>query len=84
MKLEIKAFPWNRRRNKHAIGRGIFLSFRGRRKQAKQQMVPCECLMIMKVSHKLLFALCPMLVLVFIYYSSGKLSHHIWGYKQRE
>ncbi|XP_053506975.1 ST3 beta-galactoside alpha-2,3-sialyltransferase 3b isoform X1 [Ictalurus furcatus] len=44
-------------------------------------MVPCECLMIMKVSHKLLFALCPMLVLVFIYYSSGKLTLHIWGYK---
>ncbi|XP_060762510.1 ST3 beta-galactoside alpha-2,3-sialyltransferase 3b isoform X2 [Neoarius graeffei] len=43
-------------------------------------MVPCESLRIMKATHKLLFALCPMLVLVFIYYSSWKL-HHIWGHK---
>ncbi|XP_034170392.1 ST3 beta-galactoside alpha-2,3-sialyltransferase 3b isoform X2 [Pangasianodon hypophthalmus] len=35
----------------------------------------------MKATHKLLFALCPMLVLVFIYYSSGKLHLHLWGYK---
>ncbi|XP_046733206.1 ST3 beta-galactoside alpha-2,3-sialyltransferase 3b isoform X2 [Silurus meridionalis] len=44
-------------------------------------MVPCESLRIMKVTHKLLFALCPMLVLVFIYYSSGKLHLHLWGHK---
>ncbi|XP_026802134.1 ST3 beta-galactoside alpha-2,3-sialyltransferase 3b isoform X3 [Pangasianodon hypophthalmus] len=37
----------------------------------------------MKATHKLLFALCPMLVLVFIYYSSGKLHLHLWGYKLR-
>eukprot|EP00063_Salmo_salar_P020524 XP_013995359.1 PREDICTED: CMP-N-acetylneuraminate-beta-1,4-galactoside alpha-2,3-sialyltransferase-like isoform X3 [Salmo salar] len=35
----------------------------------------------MKPSHKLLFVLCPMLVLGFIYYSSGKLHLHIWGQK---
>ncbi|XP_046733208.1 ST3 beta-galactoside alpha-2,3-sialyltransferase 3b isoform X4 [Silurus meridionalis] len=46
-------------------------------------MVPCESLRIMKVTHKLLFALCPMLVLVFIYYSSGKLHLHLWGHKSR-
>ncbi|TST47727.1 CMP-N-acetylneuraminate-beta-1,4-galactoside alpha-2,3-sialyltransferase [Bagarius yarrelli] len=44
-------------------------------------MVRCECLRIMKSTHKLLFALCPMLVLVFIYYSSGKLHLHLWGHK---
>uniref|UniRef100_A0A8C7I2A6 Lactosylceramide alpha-2,3-sialyltransferase n=1 Tax=Oncorhynchus kisutch TaxID=8019 RepID=A0A8C7I2A6_ONCKI len=35
----------------------------------------------MKHSHKLLFVLCPMLVLGFIYYSSGKLHLHVWGQK---
>uniref|UniRef100_A0AAZ3SJ46 CMP-N-acetylneuraminate-beta-1,4-galactoside alpha-2,3-sialyltransferase n=2 Tax=Oncorhynchus tshawytscha TaxID=74940 RepID=A0AAZ3SJ46_ONCTS len=35
----------------------------------------------MKSSHKLLFVLCPMLVLGFIYYSSGKLHLHVWGQK---
>ncbi|KAM9323431.1 ST3 beta-galactoside alpha-2,3-sialyltransferase 3b isoform 2-T4 [Pholidichthys leucotaenia] len=35
----------------------------------------------MKPTHKLLFVLCPMLVLVFIYYSSGKLHHYVWGQK---
>uniref|UniRef100_A0A8C7PL68 CMP-N-acetylneuraminate-beta-1,4-galactoside alpha-2,3-sialyltransferase n=1 Tax=Oncorhynchus mykiss TaxID=8022 RepID=A0A8C7PL68_ONCMY len=38
----------------------------------------------MKPSHKLLFVLCPMLVLGFIYYSSGKLHLHVWGQKPRE
>ncbi|XP_072525357.1 ST3 beta-galactoside alpha-2,3-sialyltransferase 3b isoform X2 [Salminus brasiliensis] len=36
----------------------------------------------MKATHKLLFVLCPMLVLVFIYYSSGKLHLRVWGQKQ--
>ncbi|KAK3534361.1 hypothetical protein QTP86_014280 [Hemibagrus guttatus] len=44
-------------------------------------MVSCKFLRIMKYTHKLLFALCPMLVLVFIYYSSGKLHLHLWGHK---
>uniref|UniRef100_A0A8B9L7U5 ST3 beta-galactoside alpha-2,3-sialyltransferase 3b n=1 Tax=Astyanax mexicanus TaxID=7994 RepID=A0A8B9L7U5_ASTMX len=35
----------------------------------------------MKATHKLLFVLCPMLVLVFIYYSSGKLHLYVWGQK---
>ncbi|XP_076000992.1 ST3 beta-galactoside alpha-2,3-sialyltransferase 3b isoform X1 [Genypterus blacodes] len=35
----------------------------------------------MKPTHKLLFVLCPMLVLGFIYYSSGKLHIHVWGQK---
>uniref|UniRef100_A0A4W5NT18 CMP-N-acetylneuraminate-beta-1,4-galactoside alpha-2,3-sialyltransferase n=1 Tax=Hucho hucho TaxID=62062 RepID=A0A4W5NT18_9TELE len=35
----------------------------------------------MKSSHKLLLVLCPMLVLGFIYYSSGKLHLHVWGQK---
>uniref|UniRef100_A0A674D158 CMP-N-acetylneuraminate-beta-1,4-galactoside alpha-2,3-sialyltransferase n=1 Tax=Salmo trutta TaxID=8032 RepID=A0A674D158_SALTR len=35
----------------------------------------------MKPSHKLLFVLCPMLVLGFIYYSSGKLHLPVWGQK---
>ncbi|XP_028328527.1 ST3 beta-galactoside alpha-2,3-sialyltransferase 3b isoform X3 [Gouania willdenowi] len=35
----------------------------------------------MKPTHKLLFVLCPMLVLGFIYYSSGKLRLHMWGQK---
>ncbi|KAK6310451.1 CMP-N-acetylneuraminate-beta-1,4-galactoside alpha-2,3-sialyltransferase-like isoform X2 [Coregonus clupeaformis] len=35
----------------------------------------------MKPSHKLLFVLCPMMVLGFIYYSSGKLHLHVWGQK---
>ncbi|XP_034038292.1 ST3 beta-galactoside alpha-2,3-sialyltransferase 3b isoform X1 [Thalassophryne amazonica] len=35
----------------------------------------------MKSTHKLLFVLCPMLVLGFIYYSSGKLHLHVWGQK---
>uniref|UniRef100_A0A665ULF2 CMP-N-acetylneuraminate-beta-1,4-galactoside alpha-2,3-sialyltransferase n=1 Tax=Echeneis naucrates TaxID=173247 RepID=A0A665ULF2_ECHNA len=35
----------------------------------------------MKPTHKLLFVLCPMLVLGFIYYSSGKLHLHVWGQK---
>ncbi|KAM9439663.1 ST3 beta-galactoside alpha-2,3-sialyltransferase 3b isoform 2-T2 [Clarias gariepinus] len=35
----------------------------------------------MKISHKLLFALCPMLVLVFIYYSSWRLHLQPWGPK---
>ncbi|KAM3605449.1 uncharacterized protein V6R79_025841 [Siganus canaliculatus] len=38
----------------------------------------------MKPTHKLLFVLCPMLVLVFIFYSSGKLHLHVWGQKPRE
>ncbi|KAM9323428.1 ST3 beta-galactoside alpha-2,3-sialyltransferase 3b isoform 1-T3 [Pholidichthys leucotaenia] len=38
----------------------------------------------MKPTHKLLFVLCPMLVLVFIYYSSGKLHHYVWGQKPQE
>lgn len=52
--------------------------------QAKQQMIPCECLRIMKTTRKLLFALCPILVLVFIYYASVKLHLHLWEYKSRE
>ncbi|KAG7320013.1 hypothetical protein KOW79_017156 [Hemibagrus wyckioides] len=51
------------------------------RVEVMQQMVPCKFLRIMKSTHKLLFALCPMLVLVFIYYSSGKLHLHLWGHK---
>ncbi|KAM7400937.1 hypothetical protein PAMA_005229 [Pampus argenteus] len=35
----------------------------------------------MKPTHKLLFVLCPMLVLGFIYYSSGKLHLPVWGQK---
>ncbi|XP_037313686.1 ST3 beta-galactoside alpha-2,3-sialyltransferase 3b isoform X6 [Pungitius pungitius] len=35
----------------------------------------------MKPTHKLMFVLCPMLVLGFIYYSSGKLHLHVWGQK---
>ncbi|XP_077580166.1 ST3 beta-galactoside alpha-2,3-sialyltransferase 3b isoform X3 [Stigmatopora nigra] len=35
----------------------------------------------MKPTHKLVFILCPMLVLVFIYYSSGKLHLNVWGQK---
>ncbi|XP_046884387.1 uncharacterized protein LOC124473146 isoform X3 [Hypomesus transpacificus] len=35
----------------------------------------------MKPTHKVLFVFCPMLVLVFIYYSSGKLHLHVWGHK---
>uniref|UniRef100_A0A3Q0SZQ0 ST3 beta-galactoside alpha-2,3-sialyltransferase 3b n=1 Tax=Amphilophus citrinellus TaxID=61819 RepID=A0A3Q0SZQ0_AMPCI len=35
----------------------------------------------MKPTHKLLFILCPMLVLGFIYYSSGKLHLPVWGQK---
>lgn len=35
----------------------------------------------MKLAHKLLFVLCPMLVLGFIYYSSGKLHYYVWGQK---
>uniref|UniRef100_A0A1A8FGW0 CMP-N-acetylneuraminate-beta-1,4-galactoside alpha-2,3-sialyltransferase n=1 Tax=Nothobranchius korthausae TaxID=1143690 RepID=A0A1A8FGW0_9TELE len=35
----------------------------------------------MKPTHKLLFVLCPMLVLVFIYYSSEKLQLYVWGQK---
>ncbi|XP_062260659.1 ST3 beta-galactoside alpha-2,3-sialyltransferase 3b isoform X1 [Platichthys flesus] len=35
----------------------------------------------MKPTHKVLFILCPMLVLGFIYYSSGKLHLHVWGQK---
>ncbi|XP_051990246.1 CMP-N-acetylneuraminate-beta-1,4-galactoside alpha-2,3-sialyltransferase-like isoform X2 [Xyrauchen texanus] len=35
----------------------------------------------MKPAHKLLFVLCPMLVLGFIYYSSWKLHLHVWGQK---
>ncbi|XP_026137376.1 CMP-N-acetylneuraminate-beta-1,4-galactoside alpha-2,3-sialyltransferase-like isoform X1 [Carassius auratus] len=35
----------------------------------------------MKAAHKLLFILCPMLVLGFIYYSSGKLHLYVWGQK---
>nr|XP_057921975.1 ST3 beta-galactoside alpha-2,3-sialyltransferase 3b isoform X2 [Doryrhamphus excisus] len=35
----------------------------------------------MKPTHKLLFVLCPMLVLGFIYYSSWKL--HVWGQKSQ-
>ncbi|XP_054610552.1 ST3 beta-galactoside alpha-2,3-sialyltransferase 3b isoform X2 [Dunckerocampus dactyliophorus] len=37
----------------------------------------------MKHTHKLLFVLCPMLVLGFIYYSSGKLHLHVWGQKSQ-
>ncbi|XP_072297939.1 ST3 beta-galactoside alpha-2,3-sialyltransferase 3b isoform X2 [Eucyclogobius newberryi] len=37
----------------------------------------------MKPTHKLLFVLCPMLVLGFIYYSSGKLHLHVWGQKSQ-
>lgn len=47
-------------------------------------MVPCEWLKTMKPTHKLLFVLCPMLVLGFIYYSSGKLHLHVWGQKPRK
>ncbi|KAJ8406367.1 hypothetical protein AAFF_G00305980 [Aldrovandia affinis] len=39
-------------------------------------------MIIMKPARKLLFVLCPMLVLGFIYYSSGKLHLHVWGQKQ--
>ncbi|KAJ8011350.1 hypothetical protein DPEC_G00057240 [Dallia pectoralis] len=35
----------------------------------------------MKPSHKLLFVLCLVLVLGYIYYSSGKLHLHVWGQK---
>ncbi|KAM4552885.1 ST3 beta-galactoside alpha-2,3-sialyltransferase 3b isoform 3-T3 [Odontesthes bonariensis] len=35
----------------------------------------------MKPTHKLLFVLCPVLVLGFIYYSSWKLHLHVWGQK---
>nr|XP_055058570.1 ST3 beta-galactoside alpha-2,3-sialyltransferase 3b isoform X5 [Misgurnus anguillicaudatus] len=35
----------------------------------------------MKLAHKLLFVLCPMLVLGFICYSSGKLHFYVWGQK---
>ncbi|KAJ0059036.1 hypothetical protein NL108_007283 [Boleophthalmus pectinirostris] len=38
----------------------------------------------MKPTHKLLFFLCPMLVLVFIYYSSGRLHLPVWGQKSRK
>lgn len=38
----------------------------------------------MKHTHKLLFVLCPMLVLGFIYYSSGKLHLPVWGQKTRK
>lgn len=38
----------------------------------------------MKPTHKLLFILCPMLVLVFIYYSSEKLQMYVWGQKPRK
>uniref|UniRef100_A0A4W4FLZ4 CMP-N-acetylneuraminate-beta-1,4-galactoside alpha-2,3-sialyltransferase n=1 Tax=Electrophorus electricus TaxID=8005 RepID=A0A4W4FLZ4_ELEEL len=38
----------------------------------------------MKYTRKLLFVLCPMLVLVFIYFSSRKLHLHVWGPKSRE
>ncbi|KAG9333923.1 hypothetical protein JZ751_009386 [Albula glossodonta] len=41
---------------------------------------PCE-MSTMKPSRKLLFVLCPMLVLGFIYYSSGKLHLNVWGQK---
>ncbi|KAK7944544.1 hypothetical protein WMY93_000272 [Mugilogobius chulae] len=37
----------------------------------------------MKPTHKLLFVLCPMLVVGFIYYSSGKLHLHVWGQKSQ-
>ncbi|XP_055058566.2 ST3 beta-galactoside alpha-2,3-sialyltransferase 3b isoform X1 [Misgurnus anguillicaudatus] len=37
----------------------------------------------MKLAHKLLFVLCPMLVLGFICYSSGKLHFYVWGQKPR-
>ncbi|XP_060900307.1 ST3 beta-galactoside alpha-2,3-sialyltransferase 3b isoform X3 [Labrus mixtus] len=37
----------------------------------------------MKPTHKLLFVLCPMLVLGFIYYSSGKLHLPVWGQKSQ-
>ncbi|XP_064186732.1 ST3 beta-galactoside alpha-2,3-sialyltransferase 3a isoform X2 [Anguilla rostrata] len=36
---------------------------------------------IMKPTRNLLFALCSMLVLGFLYYSSGKLHLHVWGQK---
>ncbi|XP_026006709.1 ST3 beta-galactoside alpha-2,3-sialyltransferase 3b isoform X2 [Maylandia zebra] len=38
----------------------------------------------MKPAHKLLFILCPMLVLGFIYYSSGKLHLPMWGQKSHK
>uniref|UniRef100_A0A146P5B4 CMP-N-acetylneuraminate-beta-1,4-galactoside alpha-2,3-sialyltransferase n=1 Tax=Fundulus heteroclitus TaxID=8078 RepID=A0A146P5B4_FUNHE len=38
----------------------------------------------MKPTHKLLFVLCPMLVLGFIYYSSGKLHLYVWGQKPQK
>ncbi|XP_056911957.1 ST3 beta-galactoside alpha-2,3-sialyltransferase 3b isoform X1 [Takifugu flavidus] len=38
----------------------------------------------MKPTHKLLFVLCPMLVLGFIYYSSGKLHLPVWGQKTQK
>ncbi|KAM8838998.1 ST3 beta-galactoside alpha-2,3-sialyltransferase 3b isoform 1-T1 [Synchiropus picturatus] len=44
-------------------------------------MGPCKRLKTMKPTHKLLFVLCPMLVLGFIYYSSGMLHQHVWGQK---
>uniref|UniRef100_A0A4W4FM96 ST3 beta-galactoside alpha-2,3-sialyltransferase 3b n=1 Tax=Electrophorus electricus TaxID=8005 RepID=A0A4W4FM96_ELEEL len=37
----------------------------------------------MKYTRKLLFVLCPMLVLVFIYFSSRKLHLHVWGPKSQ-
>ncbi|XP_074544376.1 ST3 beta-galactoside alpha-2,3-sialyltransferase 3b isoform X1 [Halichoeres trimaculatus] len=37
----------------------------------------------MKPTHKLMFILCPMLVLGFIYYSSGKLHLPAWGQKSQ-
>ncbi|XP_061097319.1 ST3 beta-galactoside alpha-2,3-sialyltransferase 3b isoform X1 [Conger conger] len=39
---------------------------------------------VMKPTRKVLFVLCPMLVLGFIYYSSGKLHLHVWGQKPAE
>ncbi|KAM4552884.1 ST3 beta-galactoside alpha-2,3-sialyltransferase 3b isoform 2-T2 [Odontesthes bonariensis] len=38
----------------------------------------------MKPTHKLLFVLCPVLVLGFIYYSSWKLHLHVWGQKPQK
>ncbi|KAK5618133.1 hypothetical protein CRENBAI_021988 [Crenichthys baileyi] len=38
----------------------------------------------MKPTHKLLFVLCPMLVLGFIYYSSGRLHLYVWGQKPQK
>ncbi|XP_061094415.1 ST3 beta-galactoside alpha-2,3-sialyltransferase 3a isoform X2 [Conger conger] len=35
----------------------------------------------MKPTRSMLFAVCPMLVLGFLYYSSGKLHLHVWGQK---